>query len=58
MATVVLQVLIDVDEVNEDSGSVMQAAVKELLTESGELSGAFFQEHGITDVNVVFEDVI
>lgn len=58
MATIILQVLIEVDDVHDSIGDDLKEAVRSLIVDSGELSGAFFAEHGVKDVTVVFEDVV
>lgn len=58
MPQVVLQVLIEVDDAHAAIGDDLQEAVRTMLVDSGELSGAFFAEHDIKDINVVFEDVV
>ena len=58
MSHVVLQVIVHVPDLQEGDAERIAERVSDLINDSGELSGEFYKEFGVTDVGVVFEDVV
>ena len=54
----ILQVVIDVPELGPEEPEEISERVSTLLNDSGELSGQLYQDFGITNITVVFEDIV
>jgi hypothetical protein len=58
MSQVIIQVIVDVPDLQEGDAERIAEGVGNLINDSGELSGEFYQEFGVTEVTTVFEDVV
>lgn len=58
MSQVILQVCVEVGDLKEGDAERIAEKVNTLINDSGELSGAFYQEFGVVVATTVFEDVV